>query len=821
MQSHPRIHRLFALLLGSLALLTALSPLSATPEQEAAQSRQIDFANSLFVRKIYDMAAVEYSKFVSGFPDSASREYALFQWGESLYNLQRFEEASTTYQQLLQESPKGEKRRLTLLRLGEIAYRAERYSEADSLLTLLLAEQPADDIAEVALYHLASTFLAQEKIDKARQTFETQLQRYPGGLFASFAKLSLGSALKQQEHYSEAIGLWQDVVKEVGGSDQPRIRNLAIEALYRLGEAYDTLGQYEDSAGAFARLASDYPDSSLLTASLYREAWAWFKVPKRDQAMQKAEQLLQRPGLTDLDQYRVGLRFLIGLVHFEAQAYDQAISAFQEVLALPRELNEWDQYAPKAQSQIVWACFQKGNYEAAGKEADRFEELFPGNPLAGDMQFVRAESLFKLERYEEASPGYQGLAEKFPQSPYIPEACFKAALCQMNLKHYEEASRLFAEFQQKHPDSQLVADASLMEAEALLSKQAYPEAIQAYQRFLRTYKEHPQVEYGLYQLAQCYRQTEAFDLLAEVCQEILKVNPESPHRPMALFWIAYRQDQQDHPQDAEEAYQALIRDYPHSEFAPEARLRLAMLQYRQNRSQEAAEQFQQLIQSDHPPKSIEPAIYFWTAAQLSSQKRYSEAIGIYSRLEDRFPRSDVIEEAAYRIGQCYSDSGDWANAEKAYGRAVKDFPEGPFLELSSLGLGLAELQLKAYDRAIERLTRLTQSQDTGVAARAGLALGDALAASGKKSDAVSAYLRVAFLYDHPEIVPECYWKAIEILTEQGNREQAEKHLKELMRLYPNNQYVKGPAPAAAVETATAAAEIAPATVEAATPLQGQ
>jgi len=391
----------------------------------------------------------------------------------------------------------------------------------------------------------------------------------------------------------------------------------------------------------------------------------------------------------------------------------------------------------------------------------------------------------------------------------------------MNLKHHDEAARLFAEFQQKHPNSQLLADASLMEAEALLSKQAYPEAIQAYQRFLRTYKEHPQVEYGLYQLAQCYRQTEAFDLLAEVCQEILKVNPKSPHRPMALFWIAYQQDQQDHSQDAEEAYQALIQDYPHSDFAPEARLRLAMLQYRQNRSQEAADHFFQLIQSDHPPKSVEPAIYFWTAAQLSSQKRYLEAIDIYSRLEDRFPRSDVIEEAAYRIGQCYSDSGDWANAEKAFDRVVKDFPNGHFEELSSLGLGLAEFQLKAYDRAIERLTRLTQSPDTGIAARAGLALGDTLAASGKMSDAVSAYLRVAFLYDHPEIVPECYWKAIEILTEQGDPEQAEKHLKELMRLYPNNPFVKGPAQAAAVEAATATAEIAPATVEAATPLQGQ
>lgn len=822
MQAHFRIHRTFSLLLGGIVLLATARPaLGATSDQEAAQSRQIDFANSLFLRTIYDMAAVEYAKFVNGFPDSASREYALFQWGESLYNLQQFEEASTTYQRLLQENPKGEKRRLALLRLGEIAYRAERYGEAESLLTLLLAEQPADDIAEVALYHLASTFLAQDKVEKARQSFETQLHRYPGGIFASFAKLSLGSALKQQEHYGEAIELWQDVVNEVGGSDQPRIRNLAIEALYRLGEAYDTLERFEESAGAFARLASDYPDSPLLTASLYREAWAWFHARKRELTLQKAEQLLHRPGLTDLDEYRTGLQFLIGLVHFEAQAYDRAISAFQAVLALPRESNEWEQYAPKAQSQIVWAHFQKGDYEAAGKEAERFEEAFPGHPIGGDIQFVRAESLFKLERYEEASQEYRTLNEQYPQSAYLPEADFKTALCRMNLSQYEEAARLFSEFQQAHSDSPLIADAALMEAEALISKQTYPEAVQAYQRFLRTYQEHPQVEYGLYQLAQCYRQTETFDLLAEVCQEILRINPTSDHRPMALFWIAYQQDRGNRTRDAEEAYQALLDDYPRSEYAPEARLRLAMLQYRQDRSREAADHFLQLIQSDNTPKSIEPAIYFWTAAQFAARKQYPEAIDIYARLEDRFPRSDIIEEALYRSAQCHSENGNWAEAEKAYVRVVEDFPEGGYAALSALGLGLAELQLKSHDRAIERLNRLTQSPDTGIAARAGLALGDALVQSGKKTDAVSAYLRVAFLYDHPEIVPECYWKAIEILAEQGERDQAERHMKELMRLYPDSKYVKG-APSAATNAPSAATEeIVSATIESSTPSPGQ
>jgi TolA-binding protein len=798
--------------------------------QDAPATRQLDFANSLFLREIYDMAAAEYQKYLDQFPRGDEREYALFQLAECHYTLQRYDKAAEIYLNLLEEYPDGEQHNMAMLRLGEIRYRQRQAEEAKKVLSDLLARNPAPDVTEVARYYLASTYLENNEYDKAREIFNLQLQEAPEGLFRSFARLGLGEALKAKDNYPEAIKLWQEVVDAEGDSREPRFRNLAIEALFRLGEAYDELKQHKKAAETFNRLVNKYPDSDLLVSAAYREIWAWFNAGDRSKAQSQAEALLSRQDLPGLDAVRVGTQFLIGLVAFENQAYDKAIEAFQAVYQLPQDLPEWQKYAPKARYQIVWSLFLQGKDRETVEEAQRYIQEFPDGNLAGDVVFIKAEALFRQKDYLPARNEYLDLLSNYPESKYRAEAAFKVGRCYMELEQYAEASQVFADFNANYAQHPLAVEAGVLQAEALYELGEYEKAVDVYKTFIRTYPDEPQVEYAFYKLGLCYREMEKFDLLAETFQEMLSRYPDSRFRSTALFWLAYEADREGRDEEAEKAYRDLLRDFPKSQYTAQAQLRLAMIYYRRDNAEKASQLFRDLIESENPPASIDPPVYFWTGTMLARQGQYENAIAVYRRLVDRFPRQDFIEETTYEIANNFFKLKNWTRAAEYYDRVVEEFPAGAFAEQAMMGRARVDLELGNPADAIKRLQPVTNSTDAATAAEAGLLLGKSYELSGQMSDAVATYLRVAFLYSHPEIVPEAYWKAARLLLEQGQQQEAEKHLNELIRLYPESSEAEkarlelGLATAAEPEEATGEAEVtaageqvAPATAESATP----
>ncbi len=788
-------------LLAAVVLCCTLSG-SAAAERDTA-ARQLDFANGLFLRKLYDMAAKEYAAYVQAYPGDATEEYARFQWAESLYNLQDYDAAAAAYQQLLEKFPQGGKRAESLLRLGMIAYQQDKYDEAVETLSRLLSEKPQADVTEVARYYLGSSHLARQEHTQARAVFNTQLKEAPGGLFASFAKLNLGTALKQLDNTGEAIRLWREVAESEGDSQEPRFRNLAIEANFRLGETLDELGRHEEAAEAFATLAAQFPDSPLLTSSLYREAWARFSAGKYREARQKAEALLARPGLADLDTVRVGTRFLIGLSQFESKAYDEAIRIFEEVLNLPKALPEWNTYAPKSRYHIVWSHFLKGNNVDTRKQATQFLQEFPEHPLGGDVRFVKGEALFRQQLYQSAREEYLELRSRYPDSQYRPEATFKLGQCEAELLHFDEAAKIFREFQSEFPGHAIVPQATFMEGEALYDGQRYSQAAEVYRRFIQTYSDAPQVEQAFYKLGQCFLQMEEFKKIAETYREMLERFADSAFRSTALFWIAYEADRGKRPEEAMASYETLLQDYPKSQYASEARLRLAMLYYEKEEAQQAADLFRTLIDAPEPPKSMEPSVYFWTGATLAGLGQYENAIAVYQRLVERFPRQDFVEETTYEIANCYYHLQDWARAAEYYEQATREFPEGSFTDRATLGRARVDLQENRPAMAVQRLETILSSPEPAVAAQAGLCLGDAYERTGELDKAIAAYLKVAFLYEHAGLVPEAYWKASQLLIRRGDRLQARQHLEELQKLYPDNPYA---AQAEAFLTALAGAD---------------
>ena len=87
----------------------ALGEAQATPgETESADRRQLDYANALFGRKLYDLAAPEYEKFLGAYPEAADRGSAYFYLGECYRALNRTAAAKSSFQSVLDQFGESE-----------------------------------------------------------------------------------------------------------------------------------------------------------------------------------------------------------------------------------------------------------------------------------------------------------------------------------------------------------------------------------------------------------------------------------------------------------------------------------------------------------------------------------------------------------------------------------------------------------------------------------------------------------------------------------------------------------------------------------------
>src|SRR6266705_4606055 len=99
-------------------------------ETEGADQRQLEYANGLFTRKLYDLAIPEYQKYLDDYPGRPGRANAYFSLGECYRNLNRVSSARTNLQKVLNDYGNSEFAAPAAYALAEIAFADKDYATA-------------------------------------------------------------------------------------------------------------------------------------------------------------------------------------------------------------------------------------------------------------------------------------------------------------------------------------------------------------------------------------------------------------------------------------------------------------------------------------------------------------------------------------------------------------------------------------------------------------------------------------------------------------------------------------------------------------------
>ena len=758
----------------------AAPEVSAAPvETEALERRQLQYANALFTRKLYDLAVPEYQKYLDDYPGASGRANAYFSLGECYRNLSKPSNARTNFQRVLNDYGESEFAGPAAYALAEMAFTQKDYKTALPLFHQSAAKSKDAAVTLSARYFEARCLEALGQKDEA------------GDIYVQVAEA------KNPNPYRE----------------DARVTAASI-ALSR-GRKADALRQYEALAGETQKPA--LKAEATIRAGLIAVELEQTDKGKIDKAMSdKAMTLLQKgKSLPEAGKWR--LLAQLGIVRSEYQTgqYQQAIADYKKLQPqLPEEArpemmllaaNSERQLGHTAEAEAFYAEIinKYPNREEARDaryqrliniynsdpstlppEVDAFLESSPTPERADQAKLLKAEALYKQQNYLRAAPIYAELrASQLPAKLKV-EAALKLGLCQVQLKDNAGIIEAFSYFVQAFPDSPQAPFAYTQRALAYQENKNFEQELSDLNTILTKYPGAREREAALQQKALILGEQQNSRGMVDTFRQLLREFPKSPVAAQAHFYIGKAAFE---AQDYKTALSELdtARRLNKEKYDKTAGI-LILSSYFAAHNRKALTNEVDNFMAAYPDGIIPPEILQWLGMECYNEKNFAGAekyLGALGRIPSP---ANVKPDFWFYLGDAAAKLQKFDESEEAFGQylQVATDPAGKAKVLLKLG----DVKVAAHkpDEAQKIAEQIMALQPEGqVNAEARLLAGDVQFERGRFEDAGKAFMGVALLYDDPAITPRALQKAAAAYQRAGKTDEADRLTKQLHEKYPN------------------------------------
>src|SRR6266542_1693057 len=198
-------------------------------ETERADQRQLEYANGLFTRKLYDLAIPEYQKYLEDYPGRPGRANAYFSLGECYRNLNRVSSARTNFQKVLNDYGDSEFAGAAAYALAEMAFTEKDYAAALPLFHRSAGKSKEPAVALSARYFEARCL---ESTGRKEEAADIYVQVAEGGNpnpYREDARWTAASILASRRRKVDALKQYEAVANE---SQKPALK---AESAVRVG----------------------------------------------------------------------------------------------------------------------------------------------------------------------------------------------------------------------------------------------------------------------------------------------------------------------------------------------------------------------------------------------------------------------------------------------------------------------------------------------------------------------------------------------------------------------------------------------------------
>jgi TolA-binding protein len=762
-------------LIGIAVVLAAVGMCWPGTGHAADPGEQLDFADSLYVRKMFDMAAREYEAYLAEAADAPEAEAAYFRLGESWYNQQQYSKTARALTALLEKFPSGDHSLRASLRLGEVQYRLGNHGEAVKLLDRVVAAKEDGALKTTALYYLGQAHLAAGDTAKSTVALKRLINEYPKHGLVPYARFALATAYFEAKGFTNAAEQFTTMAET-----NALPSSLRAEATLKAGLAHAENKDFDKGAALFDRTMKEHPGTVYAEQAAYERAWAAYHGDQIGAALDLAETFLAAHADSKL---RPGAQYLKGKSLQSLEKYADAESVYG---ALIKEFPD-DEFATRTRCQMCWTAYWLKRFDVAEKRAGELYETLEGD-LRGETLFVYGQALSEKGKFEEALAAFGEVIDKHPASKFAADAEFQLGRTLASLGKSNRAAKTFADFSENRPDHPLALAARLNAAQQEFLAGSFKDAAAHYAKLAGRTDDDETRQTASFMLGQAEHKAGRTDAAVKAYSSYVADFPKGPQAAEALYRVGIIQQQQNDAGPAVKTYRWLIAEYPGTSFATLGRRNLGYLLHDKGDLDEASTIFIQLLAAADAP-AFPAETLLWLANHLFDRGDFADSSKAYTLYAKENGKQQEAQFARVRIGDCAYHVGDGDAAARAYNAVLKDAPEGPYRGAVHFGLGRVLLDSGKTSASVDEFAKAIDTGDTEIAVQARCALGDAYMKLKNFDDAVRAYMMVAMVYDHAELSPECYVKAAEALEAKGDGEAARKMYEDLINEYPKSEKV--------------------------------
>jgi TolA-binding protein len=762
---------------------TTMPPSSVEPSTEAPPRRQLEYANALFTRKLYDLAAPEYQKYLDDYPGAPGRANAYFSLGECYRNLGKAGTARASFQKVLDDYGESDFAGSAAYALAEMAFTSKNYGAALPLFHRSAAKSKESAVALSARYFEARCL---EILDRKDEACDIYLQV---------------AEVKNPNPYREDA-------RQSG----------AALALAR-GRKTDALRQYEALSNETqkpALKAEAAVRAGLLAVDLQQP-----EKGKIDKAMgEKAAALLQKArALPEAGRWR-GIA-QVGLLRLEFQS-----GQFAQLLADYKKVQEQIPEDARAEVMLFAANShrQLGHTQEAEEIYNQIVAKYPNREEAKDARYQRLINVYnsdpnallaEVDAFLQTNP----TAERADQAKLLKaEAFYKQ-------QKFAEAAPIYAELRSSQLSPKLRAETAFKLGWCYVQTKDVPGIVEAFGFFVQAFPDNPQASFALAQRALVYQQDKNYNAALSDLNMILTKYPAAREREAALQQKALILGQQENPKGMTDAFKQLLKEFPKSTVAPQAQyyigktafeakdykaalaplnaarqlnkeqyynlatVRIISCYYYLKDRNAVAKEVDNLLAAS-PATNAPAEILEWLGIQYYNEKNYTASEKYFSALGKIENRGNTKPDFWFYLGDAASRLKNFEEAETAFSNYLQTATDPAGKAKVLLALGAVKIAAHKADDAQKIAEEIMVLQPEGrVNAEARLLAGDVQVERGNFDGAGKAFMGVALLYDDPAITPRALQKAARAYQRAGKTDEADRASRQLREKYPN--YVGG------------------------------
>lgn len=659
---------------------------SSTVQAASPAPERLDFANGLYSRGFYHLAALEYRKFLQEHPQGALRELALYRLGECYRLLGKEEAAIKIYQEQLEDFSEGERARHARYRLSQLFLKRGDYETASGHLERLIAMPEAGKLREISLLRLGECY---QKLGRPQKALLAWSKIDGESEVATWAAFRIGSVLLKQGEKEKALPHFARVA---GKEESP----LYAEANFQRGEILHSLGRANDSRKAYLAAARAFARAGNNEGSLFKYILCRLRLGDDRQALREGKSFLK----SFPNSGRTGdVLFLVGEAKSRLGDYEGALRFLKKC----RERKLSPPFAPLAHFREAECYRQQKQWERAATSFRAFIGAFADHPLKEEALLRLGEAQKELADFPGASKTLERLLSAYPDSGHQERAMYLLGICYAPQKRFDELKDVYERLLLLAPEGPYAGEARYWVGRVDMKKGNYEKA----RAHFRMAFDKDKNKNALRGLGECSYLLGHKEEAAGYFLELVSLDPSARLSRESYLWLGGYLREAERWNKALEIYRLLKENYPVESRSLEAlhygrgRAKLALGQW-----EEADRDFSLLIDKfpenllyqvlrgislrhlqkydraeDYLLKaaqSAEPAVAAQAQLELGNvyfdQNRFPEASRLYLRVFILYDHPHFSPQAQLRAGRCFELMKRPDKAADCYRELLKRYP---------------------------------------------------------------------------------------------------------------------------------------------------